>query len=45
VLDGIGKIMDDPGHYCRIATSLRETIELQAKIDSYFPLIEKSVLN
>ncbi len=39
-----GRLMEDPGHYCKMATALQETIELQAKIDSFFITVEKTVL-
>jgi predicted helicase len=42
--DRKGRLMDDPGHYCKMATALQETIELQAKIDSFFITVEKTVL-
>ncbi len=42
--DRKGRLIDDPGHYCKMATALEETIELQAKIDSLFITVEKTVL-
>ena len=42
--DRKGRLMEDPGHYCKMATALQETIELQAKIDSFFITVEKTVL-
>ncbi len=42
--DRKGRLMEDPGHYCKMATALQETIELQAKIDSFLITVEKTVL-
>jgi predicted helicase len=42
--DRKGRLMEDAGHYCKMATSLQETIELQVKIDSLFITVEKTVL-
>jgi hypothetical protein len=36
--------MDDPGHYCKIATAIAKTMELQKEIDKLFPEIEKQVI-
>jgi hypothetical protein len=36
--------MEDPAHYCKMATALQETIEVQAKIDFLFIAVEKTVL-
>ncbi len=40
--DRKGRLMDDPGHYCKIATVLNHTINLQSKIDILFIEIEKN---
>ncbi len=42
--DRKGRLMEDPAHYCKIATALMETISLQRKIDKLFPAVEKSVV-
>jgi hypothetical protein len=42
--DRKGRLMEDPAHYCKMATSIKETIELQLKIDSLFITVEKTVL-
>jgi hypothetical protein len=42
--DRKGRQMDDPGHYCRMATSISLTIDLQSKIDKLFPKAEKDVI-
>jgi len=39
--DRKGRSMDDPRHYCRIATSIHQTIELQKKIDILYEELEK----
>ncbi|MCX8491888.1 MAG: hypothetical protein ORN54_12565 [Cyclobacteriaceae bacterium] len=41
---GDARIMEDPGHYCKMATALKETIALQSQIDSLFIKVEKTVL-
>lgn len=38
--DRKGKILADPSHYCRIATALALTREIQQKIDEIFPQID-----
>jgi hypothetical protein len=38
--DRKGKILADPSHYCRIATALVLTMEIQLKIDEIFPQID-----
>lgn len=43
--DRKGRLMDDPGHYCKIATALNETISLQTALDKLFPGVEKSVID
>lgn len=42
--DRKGRLMEDPGHYCRMATALAETILIQEKTDKLFGLVEKSVI-
>lgn len=37
--------LDDIKHYCKIATTLAKTLDLQAKIDKLYPEIEKNLLN
>lgn len=37
--------MDDPAHYCKIATSLTLTISIQTQIDKLFTKVEASVLD
>ena len=39
-----GRQMDDPAHYCKIATALAETIELQKEMDKVFERIEEEVM-
>jgi hypothetical protein len=34
--------MEDPGHYCKIATALSETIKVQQKIDLLFVKVEET---
>ncbi len=36
---------DDIKHYCRIATTLVETIKIQKEIDNIYPEIEKKLIN
>ncbi|MFM8912981.1 MAG: type ISP restriction/modification enzyme, partial [Flammeovirgaceae bacterium] len=43
--DRKGRLMEDPGHYCKMATSIAETILLQSKIDTLFASVEKNVLD
>ncbi len=38
--DRKGRLMDDPGHYCKMATAIAQTIELQKNIDSLFTKVE-----
>ncbi len=40
-----GKLMEDPSHYCKMATAISETILLQSKIDKLFDKVEKNVLS
>ena len=42
--DRKGRQMDDPSHYCRMATALAKTIELQQEIDKLFPKVESKVI-
>lgn len=42
--DRKGRMMEDPGHYCKIATSLSETISVQKKIDKLFESVEETAL-
>lgn len=45
--DRKGRILstDDIIHYCRVATALAKTIELQIEIDRLYPQVEGSLLN
>ena len=36
--------MDDPGHYCKMATALAKTIDVQKEIDKLFPKAENKVI-
>jgi predicted helicase len=36
--------LEDIQHYCRVATALKKTIEIQEEIDGLFPAVEKEVL-
>ncbi len=42
--DRKGRLMEDPGHYCRMATALAETILIQEKTDKLFGSVEKTVI-
>jgi predicted helicase len=42
--DRKGRQMDDAGHFCKMATSIAKTIEVQKEIDKLFPKVEKKVL-
>ncbi|MEW6060670.1 MAG: hypothetical protein AB1600_01890 [Bacteroidota bacterium] len=42
--DRKGRQMDDPQHFCKVASSLAKTIELQEEIDALFPKVEKRVI-
>ena len=42
--DRKGRQMDDPGHYCKMATALAKTIEVQKEIDKLFPKAESKVI-
>ena len=36
--------LDDITHYCKVVTSLKKTIEVQSKIDSAYPEVEKEII-
>ncbi|MBI3377390.1 MAG: N-6 DNA methylase [Nitrospirae bacterium] len=36
--------LDDITHYCKVVTALKKTIEVQSKIDSAYPEIEKEII-
>ncbi|MFP4460476.1 MAG: type ISP restriction/modification enzyme [Candidatus Zixiibacteriota bacterium] len=38
------RIMDDPRRYCRIATALAKTIEIQDVIDEVYPGVEEDLI-
>jgi len=42
--DRKGRDMDDASHYCKIATCIAKTIEVQEKIDGIFSNAEKNVI-
>ncbi len=42
--DRKGRQMDDPAHYCKMATAISLTIELQNKIDQLFAKAEENVI-
>jgi predicted helicase len=42
--DRKGRLMNDPAHYCKIASALHLTIQLQTKVDELFPAVEKNVI-
>jgi len=42
--DRKGRDMDDTPRYCRIATALSKTIEIQKKIDEIYPEVEKELV-
>jgi predicted helicase len=42
--DRKGRFMDDPGHYCKIATALHLTLDLQIQADALFPHAEKKII-
>jgi len=42
--DRKGKEMSNPAHYCKIATSIAKSVEVQEKIDSLFSEVEKKVI-
>lgn len=42
--DRKGRQMEDPGHYCKMATALAKTIDMQKEIDKLFPKAESKVI-
>jgi predicted helicase len=42
--DRKGREMDDPAHYCKMATAINKTIEVQKEIDMLFANIENGVI-
>lgn len=42
--DRKGRQMDDPAHYCKMATAIAKTIELQKIIDPLFTEAEKNII-
>lgn len=42
--DRKGRQMGDPGHYCKVATAIAETIEVQTAADKLFVQIEENVI-
>ena len=36
--------VEETMHYCRVVTALKKTIEVQSKIDSAYPEIEKEII-
>ena len=36
--------LEEIQHYCRVATALKKTIEIQIKIDEIYPKVEKELL-
>ena len=43
--DRKGRMMDDASHYCRIATALSKTMDIQKKADEIYPEIEKKLVD
>ncbi len=43
--DRKGRLMEDPGHYCKMATAISETILAQEKIDKLFVDVEKKIID
>ncbi len=43
--DRKNRIMDDAPRYCRIATALAKTIEIQREIDAIYPEVEKTLID
>lgn len=43
--DRKGRRLDDPRTYCRIATAIAKTIEIQEQIDAIYPEVEKNLIN
>lgn len=42
--DRKGRQMDDPGHYCKMATAIAATIDLQKEVDKLFEKAESKVI-
>ena len=42
--DRKGRLMDDPGHYCKMATAISETIRIQQLIDTIFKKLETKAI-
>ncbi len=42
--DRKGREMDDPGHYCKMATTIAKTMDVQKEMDRLFLEIEKQVI-
>ncbi len=42
--DRKGKTLEDPRHYCRMATAIAKTIELQNQLDGIYPLVESDII-
>jgi predicted helicase len=40
-----GRLMEDPAHYCKMATALQQTILVQQKIDLLFNEVEKNIIS
>ncbi len=43
--DRKGRILEDARRYCKIATALQKTIELQKEIDLLYPKVEENILD
>jgi len=43
--DRKGRLMDDPATYCKIATAIHETIQIQAKIDNLYLHLEAKIID
>ncbi len=43
--DRKGRMMEDPAHYCKMATALLETIRIQKLIDNIFKNIEENIIS
>jgi len=42
--DRKGRIMDEAPRYCKIATALAKTIEIQKQIDNIYPEVEEELV-
>jgi len=42
--DRRGRQMDNPQHFCKMATALAKTIDMQKEIDKIFPTVERTVI-